>query len=382
MHNKLGITVACIAIVCCSPGYGQSRDIALTVTDGDTIATIHLGLDPVATDTIDAALGEVELPPVPPAGAFDARFIGTDIGIGLKQGVVKDYRIGMASSVGVRVHELLYQPGEGTTITIGWNLPADVTARLQDFATGALVNVSMAGTGSFVVTNPGIYNKLKLTVHYKPVHVRLNVFLQGPFNTGTGAMATTLNTAGHLTTHFGAGTYPATSVDSINIEIRDSASASKSTIRRYGPAWLLLDGTLRNFSDTALTHVAWDSVAEGSYYIVVRHRNHLAIMSANGVVLSTTGTEYDFTTSQSSAYGIDAMKGFGTGNTAPCALYGADANADGQITSTDFNVFNPKFTSGATGYQASDWNLDAQVTSTDFNLFNPNFTTGKATRVP
>jgi hypothetical protein len=63
-------------------------------------------------------------------------------------------------------------------------------------------------------------------------------------------------------------------------------------------------------------------------------------------------------------------------------MYAGDANADGQITSTDFNVFNPKFTSGAAGYQVSDWNLDAQVTSTDFNRFKANFTTGKATRVP
>ena len=34
------------------------------------------------------------------------------------------------------------------------------------------------------------------------------------------------------------------------------------------------------------------------------------------------------------------------------------------VTSTDFNMFNPKFTSAASGYEYSDWNLDGLVTST------------------
>jgi hypothetical protein len=63
-------------------------------------------------------------------------------------------------------------------------------------------------------------------------------------------------------------------------------------------------------------------------------------------------------------------------------MYTGDGNQDGLVTSTDFNVFNPKFTSAASGYEYSDWNLDGFVTSTDFNFFNPNFTTAKQTFVP
>jgi hypothetical protein len=63
-------------------------------------------------------------------------------------------------------------------------------------------------------------------------------------------------------------------------------------------------------------------------------------------------------------------------------MYSGDANNDGFVTSTDFNIFNPKFTSAASGYEYSDFNLDGLVTSTDFNFFNPNFTTAKETFVP
>jgi hypothetical protein len=378
MHNKLRITVACMTIMCCSLAYGQSRDIALTVTDGDTTATIHFGLDPGATDTIDAGLGETELPPMPPDGAFDARFIGNDIGIDLKQGVVKDLRAGTTSSIGVRVHELRYQLGEGTTITIGWALPADVTARLQDLVTGTIVNVFMSGTGSFIVTNPGVLTKLKLTVHYKPVQVQLKVFLQGPFNTGTGTMNKALSTGGVLTTHFGAGKYPVNAVDSVSIEIRDAQSGSGSTIQRFAPAWLLTDGSIRDFADTAMTKVAWDSIAEGPYYIVVRHRNHLAVMSHDAVALSTTSALYDFTTGQDKAYGTNPMKGMGTGSTAPFALYGGDANGVGGVTILDRAVWRTQ--NSQTGYLSADFNLSGDVSILDRALWR--LTNSLASQVP
>jgi hypothetical protein len=367
MRNMLRITVACMTILCCSLAYGQSRDIVLTVMDGDTTATMHFGLVSGATDTIDAGLGETELPPLPPDGAFDARFIGTDIGIELKQGVVKDFRAGTTSSVGLRVHELRYQVGEGTSITIGWVLPADVTARLQDLVTGTMINTFMSGTGSFTVTNPGVLGKLKMIVHYKPVQVQLKVFLQGPYNTGAGAMNKGLNTAGVLATHFGAGKFPANAVDSINIEIRDSAAASKAVVRRYAPAWLLTDGTLRNFADTAMTPVSWDSIAAASYYIVVRHRNHLAVMSANAVALSTTSATYDLTTALSSAYsgGGDALKLVGT----KYAMFAGNGNGDGTVNATDRNGVWRVQNGSINVYYTGDFNLDTYVNATDRNGF-------------
>jgi hypothetical protein len=63
-------------------------------------------------------------------------------------------------------------------------------------------------------------------------------------------------------------------------------------------------------------------------------------------------------------------------------MISGEANGDGQITSTDFNIFSPKFITAVTGYDVADFNLDGNVTSTDFNLFSPNFVQAKATQVP
>ena len=63
----------------------------------------------------------------------------------------------------------------------------------------------------------------------------------------------------------------------------------------------------------------------------------------------------------SKVYGTDPMKDLGGG---VFGMYTGDGNQDGLVTSTDFNVFNPKFTSAASGYEYSDWNLDGLVTST------------------
>ncbi len=83
-------------------------------------------MDSTATDGIDSHLGEEELPPVPPSGVFDVRFIGHDIGINLGEGVLKDYRYGKSNFVGVKIHELKYQPGRGSNITFIWNFPPNV----------------------------------------------------------------------------------------------------------------------------------------------------------------------------------------------------------------------------------------------------------------
>lgn len=380
--------VICIAFVT-TVAPGQGVQLFLTVSDGDTTGTLTFGLDPGATDGIDGALQEVEQPPSPPATVFDARFIGTDISLSLGEGILKDLRAGTSSSTVVSVHELKYQIGEGTTITIGWDLPADVTGRIQDVVTGNLISVYISGTGSFVVPDPVAHAKLKVTVNYRPARVALKAFLQGPVS--GGVMSTALQSAGRLPlTHPYAGSpwshggtesvmrVPTGVVDWVLVELRTGTASGTKVAART--AYLKNDGLLVELD--SVSALAFPGIETGSYYIVLRHRDHLAIMSAGAVTLSTTASLYDFTTAASTAYGVDAMKGMGTGGTAPFALYGGEANGDGQVTSSDFNVFLPKFTSGATGYELSDWNLDGQVTSSDFNIFLANFTGGKATRVP
>ena len=222
------------------------------------------------------------------------------------------------------------------------------------------------------------------------VNANIKVFLEGPYN-GAGGMTTSLNTIIPLSSNDAYSTetygYTASTVGSIPItdivdwvllELRTGATPAEATnIVATRAAFLKSDGTIVDVDGTS--PVSFTGLTADNYYVVVIHRNHLAIMSANVIPLSSSSVLYNFSTLQTQAYGTNPMVALSGGG---FGMIGGDANADGFITSIDFNVFNPKFYGAASGYEMSDWNLDGQVTSTDFNMFNVNFYNAKSTQVP
>ena len=340
----------------------QVREMILTISDGNAAETLHFGLMPGATDSIDAGLGEMEVPPPPPAGVFDARFVGAAFG----EGMTRDLRRGDTGTVGVRVHELCCQAGEGRAITIGWDLPSDVVVVALDAPTGVLVRMTMRGAGTYTILHPELMPRLRMTVHYKPVCLRIKAFLEGPFHRATSAMSVALRSAGILATRFGAGNVPVAAVDSVAIEIRSASSPTSATVRQYAPAWLLADGTVRCFTDTAASEILFDSAGAGAYYIVFRHRNHLAIMSRVRLALSASLTEHDFTTGQAQAFGMNPMKGLGPDGGPPFGLYAADGNASGAINAADRNAVWRLQNGNISCYLGGDFNLNGVVNATDY----------------
>jgi hypothetical protein len=153
----------------------------------------------------------------------------------------------------------------------------------------------------------------------------LKVLLQGPYNTGTLQMNKTLNTGGYLAGHFGAIPIPVEAVDSITVELRNAATSP--TTRKFRPAWLLTDGTIRAFNDTTKNYVEFDTLA-GNYYLVLYHRNHLAVMTSGSQVLNGAAPAiYDFTTAQTQAYGVNPMVVVGS----RFAMYCGDVTGNGQL---------------------------------------------------
>ena len=185
---KQAATVLLLLAIFVSAGFAQAIDIPLTVRDNAGASKqVRFGLDPTATDGINAMLSEKELPPLPPAGVFDARFIGADISVpALGNGSWRDYRQGTTTFSGTKTHEIQYQVGLGTSIIISWTLPAGVTGTIQDLLGGIALNKAMTGTDSVIVTNPGIINRLKLMITYTPVVPPVtNIVLNGGFESGT-----------------------------------------------------------------------------------------------------------------------------------------------------------------------------------------------------
>lgn len=221
-------------------------------------------------------------------------------------------------------------------------------------------------------------------------YANLKVFLQGSYAVSQ-TMTTSLNASGMIPLHHPFNdtldiwnytgseriyNLPSDIVDWVLVELRTGTAANTIVGRRA--ALLKSNGSIVDLD--GLSQVKFNRIVPGNYYIVIRHRNHLPIMSANPVNLSFTNSSlYDFSTAQTQAYGTESMADLGN---SVFGMIAGDANQDGFITSSDFNIFYSKFLNAANGYDYCDWNLDGLVTSTDFNFFNANFITAKHTFVP
>jgi hypothetical protein len=152
-------------------------------------------------------------------------------------------------------------------------------------------------------------------------------------------------------------------IDWILVSLRTDSSAASQVFQT--PAILRKDGSVVDTSGTALTI---HGLSAGSYYVVVRARNHLPVMSASAVDFSTGSGTWDFSTGPGSAFSNDgpAMKVMSDSRT---VLVSGDINMDGQITAADFNLWLLDTKAVVTGFVLTDLNLDGQVTAADFNLW-------------
>lgn len=156
-----------------SSSFNQTQSafhLDLVVTDNSsTPKTLTFGLDPNATDGIDTALGENELPPFPPPGGFEARFyLPKDNFLGTSSSWT-DIRQAAFPFTGQKEYRIRYQPSSGTSIIISWNFPSNVTGKLQDVVLGTLIDVNMTGQNSFEVLNPTGFDRLKMIINFNNV---------------------------------------------------------------------------------------------------------------------------------------------------------------------------------------------------------------------
>ncbi|MBN2174373.1 MAG: hypothetical protein JW731_09585 [Bacteroidales bacterium] len=217
-------------------------------------------------------------------------------------------------------------------------------------------------------------------IYISPIELDVKVFLEGPFNGTT--MNTDLTNSTNSTNFPTIQPYnispwnynetesiteiPAGTVDWILIELRDASgapSAISSTMIARKAAFLMSDGHIRSL-DGATNQQFIDLTIQQSLFVVIHHRNHLSIMSANPL----TGTEdvysYDFTIAEDQAYN-SGQKNLGNGY---YGMYAADGDADGIIDNDDHY---PVWTNdaGNWGYLPGDYNLDSQVDNEDKNNF-------------
>ena len=179
MHKLFSIFS--LVILYSALAFGQATvDIPLSGTDGTITIPLAVGLDPAATNGIDPALGESDLPPFPPAGAFEIRFDLTPYA-GEPLSTYKDYRFAASFPYSGQIqHKLIYQTSAlNLPINIAYNLPVGASMTLTDPIGGSFLNIGpFTGTGTAVIpgTYTVIFNNCFLVMNYNAVPVELTSF--------------------------------------------------------------------------------------------------------------------------------------------------------------------------------------------------------------
>ncbi len=172
--------------------------------------------------------------------------------------------------------------------------------------------------------------------------VDAKIFLQGPWSGPAGGMSVSLGSGCLLPlsqpyntqpwNYAGAesvGSIPAnTIVDWLLLELRTTPGGTSAARRA---AFLHANGRITDLNGSS--PVSFPALTPGPYYLVIRHRNHLAVMSSDTIRIDAATPLYDFTTAQAQAYGTEPMTGLSAGQ-APFGMWSGDANADGQLKYT------------------------------------------------
>ena len=160
-------------------------------------------------------------------------------------------------------------------------------------------------------------------------------------------------------------------VDWMILEVRDKNN--DETILASQSVLLQKDGDV--VSADGISSVRFPSLSADDYYVVLRHRNHLGIMTAAPVSLSgdENTSAIDFTSPSTPTYGTNAQRNIngvmvmwsGNGNSDDRVVYQGSGSDILPITQTVFgdplNInFEPSFPSE--GYNISDYNMDGETT--------------------
>lgn len=216
------------------------------------------------------------------------------------------------------------------------------------------------------------HNLLSAPVSYT-FSLQAKVFLGGAFN--ESGMNTDLNAILPLQQPYNAApfnysgtesvvTIPNTDiVDWILIDLRDAPDpslAGPTTMVAQKAAFLKSDGTVVDIDGTS--SLEFSVTVSDNLFLVIRHRNHLGIISAFGMQVIGNQSVVDFTTGSAKILG--GSVGYKELTPGLWGMVSGDGNADGVIDDSD-KINEWEIDAGIGGYLFSDYNLDGQVSNPD-----------------
>jgi hypothetical protein len=275
-----------------------------------------------------------------------------------------------------------------TTITPLFKMPmeykisyvgGDTTIRVYQLVNDTTYSIILPFeiTGIEVDPNKWVMDAPGTIIHEK--YLDVSAMLEGPFDFNSELMSTHLNPdfiplaqpynqePWNYSGTESVITIPANVVDWVLLEIHDTINASlvgQESLRERKAAFLLQDGSITDMD--GVSHCNFTREINNEFFLLVRHRNHLDILS-NLLLPYYKGTYfYDFSSGSDQAYGTtEAVKELSPGR---WGMITGDANADGICDENDL-LDSWDIISGENGYFSSDFNLDGQVDNVDKDDF-------------
>lgn len=215
------------------------------------------------------------------------------------------------------------------------------------------------------------------------VRTSVRLFLQGPFLSSEGQMSAALSASGAIPAQSPYAEDPR-SVAAVPPEVTDwallqfrSASTGPAVFSRS--VFLRKDGWL--VSDAGSPNLDVDLPPNQTFYLTVKHRNHLTAMSALPLSVTNQLVTYDFTASPDAFFGgSTACAAVSSTNGTRWALLAGDVDGDGAVLPVDQAIISSLTNTAAAAYLRSDTDLDGALTSFDTSRVTANL--GKDCPVP
>ncbi|MEM6800178.1 MAG: PQQ-dependent sugar dehydrogenase [Bacteroidota bacterium] len=224
-----------------------------------------------------------------------------------------------------------------------------------------------------------VFERAGFLLGYKnpKMEIELIAKLEGPYSSSNGLMDDRLssNQLISATDPYGLGetTTPAilnttgnqALVDWVKIDARDADDPTNIIASRA----VLLQRNGKLITAQGSDRINFENLNPGSYFIVLSHYNHLAVMTANPINFSQN-PQLDFSSPTTSLYnpsGAQVLKNEG----GVMLLWAGDSNGDGRVNVIDKNLYWLRENGAAYiyGTSSSDYNLDGNINAIDYNLF-------------